>query len=732
MIKLEHFAKRTGWFRDMIALPQFIGNSLNLVLATVFINILGLALPLVMLQIYDRIVPNQAYGTLSWLIIGFMIALLLESCLRLARSAITDWIAARFEHSIGLDGVRRMLASRLEDFESSGVGGHIERLAAVSVLRGFYGGQAVQLLLDLPFSVIFLYTIHLLAGWRVAVIPAGVIIIYAIIIGFIKIFYRRSRLASKQLDDRRNNFIVESLSGIHTIKSMTIEEQIVRRYERLQAQTARNTYTINLIGEAPTNLGGMFGLIILFGVILFGGFEVMAGRMTLGALAACTLLGGRVFQPIRTAAGFWVRFSDLQIAKEQLRNLAALRTDSPPDAQPLPEEILGELNLENVAFRYQGGPEGYLIDGVSLNIKPCEFVCIDGPKSSGTTTLLSLMMGHLKPESGQVFIDGFDLADHDVSQLRGRLEYLPQKGVLFKGTVFENITLFNPYRQDNAVDAARLLGLDEALAELPRGYATEVGNKLHEALPSGIIQRISAARALVIRPRILLVDKTDESMDEESERLFIALLTRLKGMCTIVMASNRRRYTGLADRVFRLVNGKLEPVVISSADQPPSADPTAISQTDWMRWVLQTARTWDDVDGVINRIGIPDVDNDHRIFTQYTLELNKLIALYQAGSESIETGDGEKIFDKLINYADKHFRREERILRSLNSPRQAEHIAQHKYFSAMIDRYRAEFDSGRLNITGQFKLAVLDWWVNHINGIDTKSLVVKKSAPIEA
>ncbi|WP_319467348.1 ABC transporter transmembrane domain-containing protein [uncultured Pseudodesulfovibrio sp.] len=553
---LSYFKEQKSFMKDLRALPKLMHSSLDLLLASLGINVLSLALPIVLMQVYDRIVPTRATSTLLWLVIGFLCALILESILRVCRSTVTNWMSARFEHSVAHACVSRWLNCVLDDFERDGAGVHLDRLRAVNTLQTFYAGQAFLLMLDLPFAFLFLTVIAFLGGWSVAAYLVFMVTVFMVIISFIRKRYSVDRLRQKHQADRRYNFLVEALSGIHTVKAITLEESMLRRHERLEAEGAHIDYDVIFVGNLPVSLGNMFSQMILFGVLFVGGSLAIGGHMTLGSLAACTLLSGRFFQPFRSLASFWVRHADIQIAKDQIKSIADLREESDMSSPCLPEEIDGTIELDGVSFRY-GQNSPLIFDEINLKIENREMVCLSPQGGRGTTTLLNLIYGLMPPDSGRTLIDGHDMASICHNDYKGRIEYIAQQGVLFNGTIFDNLTLFNPAYRDAAMDAAALLRLDDILSELPLGYETQVGNRLYEFLSTGVIQRICLARALTIRPRILLLDKVNEAMDAESDQLFLWLLKKLKGNCTIVMATANPRILTMADTIYQLAGGKL-------------------------------------------------------------------------------------------------------------------------------------------------------------------------------
>jgi len=541
--------------------PGVLGSLVDIVFASAAINLFSLAVPLTLMQVYDRILPNQAFNTLGWLLFGCGLAILTDGVLRFFRSYVSAWSAARYEHRISCQTLERNLTSRLEDFERAGLGVHLDRMNAVAVLRGFYAGQVFQVLLDLPFAGMFILAIWLIAPslFWIPLAGAGVFFVFVVIA---KIGYTVARNEHVVVNDRRYNFVIEMLRGLHLVRAQTMEEQMLRRHDRLQASLAETNARVGFWSSFPGNLGSMVSQITMFSMIGFGGVLVIDGALTIGGLAACTLLAGRGFGPIQSAASFWLRKSEAEIAKRRVTEIYRMEPEVAPGARRFPEELDGGLRLEDISFRFdKDGP--FVIKDLNLNVAPGEMVAIRGTGGSGTTTLLYLMMGALRPETGAVFIDDYRLSEWDHTSLKGRVEYLPASGTLFKGTILENISMFEPEKNGAALDAAALLGLDSLVSLLPQGYETEVDNQAATFLSSGLIQRICIARALVVRPRILLLDKTNAALDKESEELLFWLINKLKRRCTIVFVSSQENILNTADRLFELNGGQLREVAVN-------------------------------------------------------------------------------------------------------------------------------------------------------------------------
>ncbi len=528
------------------------GGVSDMVIASLFINILALAMPMTLLQVYDRIIPNSAQETLVLLVLGVGSALIFEALLRLARSYVSGWMGARFEHLAGSAAMERLMAVSIVDYERSGAGAHLERYNALNILKEFYSGQGVLVVADVVFIPIYLFGIGFLAGvlWLV---PASMMVLFALSAYLVGLKLRTSLEARLDADDRRFSFIIEVLGGVHTVKGLAMEEQMVRRYERLQETCADAEYNVALHSTTAQSLGSLFAQVVLFGIVGYGATIVVDGALTVGGLAACTMLGGRAMQPMTKAVGIWTRLQSIQLARGRLRKLFSMAIEKPPGLPDLPP-VRGDIDLTGVTFTYGINKDGDelppLFENLNIHIDAGETVGISGGNASGKTSLLYLIMGVLAPSDGTVKIDGNDLQDYAASSIRRQAAYLPQEGVLFNGTILENVTMFRDEKIDDAMDISKILGLDSVVAHMPQGYETTVGDGAGDKLPRGIKQRIAIARALVDKPRILLFDEANSSMDGAGDATLKGLLEKLKGRVTLILVTPRPSLLNISDRIY--------------------------------------------------------------------------------------------------------------------------------------------------------------------------------------
>jgi ATP-binding cassette, subfamily C, bacterial LapB len=535
--------------------PVTEGGRLSLLLASTGINLLALALPIFILQIYDRVLPNAATTTLFVLIIGLAVVLVLDATLRALRAYVATWNGARFEHLARYRAVEQLLRAPLLQFERHTPGSYLERINAISSMRDFHASQVLLLAIDLPFALLFLGLIAYLGAW-LALVPVALLVLFSCLAIAVGRSLRASTAARVEADKRRYDFIIEILRGMQTVKALALNAAMLRREESLQEDSAFAVRRVAYQGTLAQTLGGLFSQINLVMLVGFGALFVLDGRMTMGALAACTLLSGRALQPLQSAMGLWASFQGLRVARAGIADIMALPSEKTGRIET--PDIAGVVAVEDVAFRHgEQGPS--VIDGVTLTVRPGETVAIDGDTGSGKSTLLLLMLGLLQPDRGRVEVDGTDIRKIDPDWLRGHIALLQRDGTVYAGTVLDNLTNFREGECVNeALYLSYLLGLDDIVKRLPEGFDTRVG--AGEVLPAGLRQRIVIVRELTKQPKIILVDDADHALDADACRRLMDLLRQLGRRCAVVLVSAKPQVLQLAQRRYRLSRGRLVPI----------------------------------------------------------------------------------------------------------------------------------------------------------------------------
>lgn len=537
--------------------------------ASVAINILTLALPFVILQIYDRILPNVAYSTLAFLIVGLVTITLVDVVLKICRAAILSAAGSRFEHQVGVDAFSNVLHADLEAYEKQPAAHYMEGFRALSQVREFHSGQTAELTADLPFAVLFVGLIWIIAG-SLVLVPIFVLCLFGLATWFMSRDLKGAMEGRTECDERRSNFLIETLDGIHTVKSMAMERSMLRRYERLESQSAIAVRDLTKVHGQSLSAGYFFSQLAVVSTVVIGATYVVGSNLTMGGLAACTMLTGRSLRPVLRGMSFWNNLQGQQIARGRAEELYNIEQETQVET-PQRGTIDGTIDLKDITLSYDDD-QPPVLDHINLTIKQGELIGIVGETGCGKTSLLRLINGTLSPTEGSIDIDGKPLVSFEPSNLRRQIGYLPDGGALFEGTLLDNVASFRSGEaKSRAIAVMRFLGLDDYITSLPEGLETKISGTHADRVPEGIKQRLVLARALVDAPEILLFDNANNGLDATSDNKLQAAISELKGTRTIVLACRRPSYLKLCDRLYELRDGTLHPYKLSNPFQDAKA-----------------------------------------------------------------------------------------------------------------------------------------------------------------
>lgn len=526
--------------------------------ATAVLNLLGLALPIVILQVYDRVIPNQTTETLMALLTGLVAVLVIDGLLRVARGYLTSWTGAQFEHRCLCSAVDTVLRADPRAIEAEKPGAHIDRINAIDQLRDFYGGQGRLLLIDLPFLFVFLALFWVIADYLV-IVPLVIFSLLALATVIVAHAMRKALEERHSIDDRRYSFMIQVLSSIETVKALALERGMTRRYERLQLAGAGSTLSVIFLSGCAQTIGNISSGLTLTAVVAIGATQVIAGMLSPGELAACTLLATRAVQPVMRGLNLWTQFQNLAVAETRIEQLEAL----PPAADrrgsaSLGRQISGEIEFKDVSFRYDDDSP-YHLHEANVHIGAGEIVAIVGGDGAGKSTFLGLVAGRLQAGTGQILFDGEPESEGRFMDAN-QVITVNRDSALFHGTILENLTAFEgPERLEQALAAARSLGLDNEVHRLPKGYDTPVSTLAGAELSASLRQKIVIARAIAREPKILLFDEANANLDQAGESLLRQALSAQRGKMTIIMVTHRPSLRQIADRVLLLTQGRLRP-----------------------------------------------------------------------------------------------------------------------------------------------------------------------------
>ena len=536
-----------GWFIRTIYRRR--GIFLEASIATIVVNILGLATSFFTMNVYDRVIPTSSMSTLWVLSMGVLLGVVFEFIMKQTRASMVDRAFKAIDTELSDVFFRKALSIRM-DARPHTVGTFASQIRQFEVVRSAMTSTALFVAADAPFALIFVGVIWALAG-SVAVVPL-LLLPLAIALG-LSFRPRINRLALTNLveGNQKNGLLIEAIDGIESIKAAQGEWKLGARWHQLSETMAENELALRKITALSGNLTQFIQQIAYVGIIAFGALAITEGKLTTGGLIACSIISGRALAPMAQIASMIVQWAQAAAALKGLEAIMALPSDQMPGDRPMiPESTTGELAVDRVRFTYHTSVPAVLEVG-ALRIAPGERVAILGNVGSGKSTLVKVLSGLYRPQGGRVFLGGLDVAQIAPEFVREHVGYLAQDVRLFQGTLRDNITIGLPNPSDEQVlNAARLTGLLASIEAHPKGLNLEIAEG-GRGLSGGQRQLVGLTRMLIAQPRVLLLDEPTASMDAALENFVIdRLFQALPVETTIAVVTHK---TALLRHVTRLI-----------------------------------------------------------------------------------------------------------------------------------------------------------------------------------
>ena len=518
--------------------------------------LLQLLIPVLFQQVVDRVLVHQVQSTLYAIASGYLAVILGILLLNMARSAVLTHTTCKIDVRLGEKLFSHLLHLPLAYFENRPTGQTVARVHELDTIRQFLTGSALSLALDLPFLVLAIAVMAIYSSWLTLVVLVS-IALYALLAAVLtpRLYHLTEQRFEKGA--RNQNFLIESVYGAETIKSMSVEPMMERDWGRKLAAYADTNARTFLLNDQASHLVQAISMLTMLGILFFGTYQVFSGSMTVGALIAFNMLAGQVSQPILRLSQLWQQFQQARVAVSRLGDIlnTPLEQQGAGAATTMPT-IQGRITFEHVHFRYPKSPQDVLTD-VSFDISPGEIVGIIGPSGSGKSTLAKLIQRSYSPDSGQVLIDGMDLAVLNPDQIRRKTGTVLQENVLFRKTVRDNIALGRPTAStEEIIRTAQLAGADDFIRDMPMAYDTLI-EEHGSNLSGGQRQRLAIARALLVEPQILIFDEATSALDYESEAAIQANMRQICAGRTVIIITHRLATLGFADRILTIEQGRL-------------------------------------------------------------------------------------------------------------------------------------------------------------------------------
>ena len=542
-----------SWF--IPALVKYRALLGEVLLISFALQLFALVSPLFFQVVMDKVLVHQAMTTLDVLVLGLIIVVLFESVLTSLRAYVFSHTTSRIDVELGARLFRHLLALPLAYFQARRVGDSVARLRELENIRSFLTGNAMTVLLDLVFSLVFLAVMAFYS------VPLTLIVLASlplyVLLSLIVAPILRRRLDVKFARGAENQaLLVETVTGIQTVKASALEPGFGRRWDNQLAAYVQAAFRTQTLASVAHEAVGLIGKLVNAAMLWYGAQLVMANVLTVGQFVAFTMFAQRVAQPILRMAQLWTDFQQTAVSMARLGDILDTRTESSSASALQLPPLTGRVTLDQVGFRYR--PDGpAVLRGVDLDIRAGEVIGIVGRSGSGKSTVTRLVQRLYAPESGRVLVDGIDISLVDAAQLRCQIGVVLQENLLFNRSIRENIAVADPAAPLQAVlRVAQLAGAHTFISALPQGYDTPVGEQ-GSSLSGGQRQRIAIARALFTNPRILILDEATSALDYESEAILqrnMALICRGR---TVLIIAHRLSSVRRADRIVVMDDGRI-------------------------------------------------------------------------------------------------------------------------------------------------------------------------------
>ncbi len=552
----SHSEEPASWWK--IANKRVRSVIWEIILASSAINVLALAMPFFAMTVFNKVVGQEAVDTLTVLVIGMVMVFAFEGTLRALRGYVSSHTGARMDSLLGGEVMHHFLRIPYSEFEKQSAGTMVERVRQLDTVRSFFTGQMPIHIVDLAFIFLFITVLFFIQPYMAYIVLAAA----PLLVGVAAIMHRRQvSLVSEtfQAQAAKSALLNETVNNSLTVKSLSLEAEIERRWEGRVASAAWTSYRAGHLASLSQAAGHVLQLLTTVTLLSVGALLVIAGEMSLGALIAGNMLASRVLMPLRQVASAWHQVSQVRDAFKRINEVMDQPVEPEPGENSMLPDLRGRIRVENLVY-YHNPERPPVLKKINLNVAPGTMLAVIGPSGSGKSTLAKCVQGLYPPASGRVVMDGTDVQHMSLGALRQQIGVVPQDSQLFAGTVRENISMGGFQRFPERVAAvAKFVGAHEFIQRLPKGYETMLSER-GVGLSNGQRQLICIARALVRNPRILILDEATSDLDPVAEDFFLRNLRRAARGRTVILVTHRLAPLSIVDQVALLIDGEIEKI----------------------------------------------------------------------------------------------------------------------------------------------------------------------------
>ena len=541
------------WFWEEI--KKYKSLMAETLIASLVVQIFGLATPLFTQVILDKVLVHRSMTTLEVIAIAFLGVIIFEFLLNIARKYVFLHTTTKLDAKLGARIFKHLLSLPITYFESRKVGDTIARIREIDTIRNFLTNRAITVIVDFIFSIVFL-VIMLIYSVKLSMVVMGIIFIIATLFFIITPEYKRRLDEKFYTGAKANSYLVESVTGIQTVKSLAIEGNIQKKWEDVLADSVKASFNLSNLSNIAGSISELLRRFITIAILFLGVKEVIQGNMTVGQLIAFQMFAGQLVNPIINLVSVWHELQQALLSVDRIGDILNHPTEIKTENSITLNKLVGSIRFENVKFRYRPDTP-YVLKGVSFEVKPGMCVGIIGRSGSGKSTIAKLIQRLYIPTEGEIYIDSVDIKHLNPVWLRKNIGVVLQENYLFSGTIRENIAMPMPDApMELIINVAKIAGAHEFISKLPEGYDTIVGER-GSTLSGGQKQRIAIARALITDPRILIFDEATSALDYESEKIIQQNMKLIKKGRTVIVIAHRLTTVKDCDLIIAIDNGKI-------------------------------------------------------------------------------------------------------------------------------------------------------------------------------
>ena len=523
----------------------------DVLLASLSIQLVGLATPLFTQVVIDKVVVHQTDSTLIVIGVALVMFMLFTSAMTWLRQYLVLHTGNRIDAVLGAQVFRHLLRLPLPYFEHRPTGTLVARLHGVETIREFVSGAAVTLVLDFPFLLIFL-AVMFAYSWQLSLIAVGLLACICLMSVLVVPVFREKLNRQFMLGARNQSFLTEYVAGMATVKSLQMEPHVERQYGDYLAQYLAAGFGTKQIGNTYNVVANGIEQVMTLSILIVGALLVMRNDgFTVGMLVAFQMFAGRMSQPMLRLVGLWQEFQQANVAVKRLGDILDMPTEPYALTPSRENKGNGSIELKDVAFRYSEH-HPWLYRNLDLRFKPGHLTVLMGPSGCGKSTLAKLLLGFYQPQEGHIELDGRDIRHLAANELRQTFGVVPQETVLFSGTLYDNLVMAHPHATfDDVIQACKAAEIHDVIDKLPDGYQTAIGER-GTGLSGGQRQRVAIARALLKRPKVLIFDEAASNLDQQTAEHFAKTINKLKGQVTMIFITHQVPRGLQVDEVFHL------------------------------------------------------------------------------------------------------------------------------------------------------------------------------------